>query len=697
MNQRICRLAQRALTQSECFHCTDGDLKEILLTASADEKLRIIVEEYPHRMVIDEDSLIVGRHPRAMFWDLSQKDMVKGSWSAMMAPYTEYHNKAYMNAGNHLSADYETVLHHGMEGLLEQIRERKKKPCTSEQTAVLDEMAFSVQAILLWVQTHVQMLCREAQQAKTEQRRKELLEMAEICRRVPAKPAKSFREAVQSYFFTFLILPDGVGRLDQYLYPYYLADRERGVITEEQAREYIEELFIKIFAKHDGDGRSGQTHGAIGGYTVDGACGHNACTSLILQAITELPTWRPQISYRVTEKTTMDQLREVVEANHVRPDVIMFLNDDAIIKGLVKAGVSPEDAVEYSVSGCNETVITGRSQMGALQGHINMIHALETMLNDDALSAEIEDFDTFYRLYEEYLQKDLEVVFRQSYDRDVTMSQRWWPGQSALTRGCIENASLMFRGGAKYNYCTWCLTGLINLADSLSILRQMVFEDKRFTLAEFRQFLAANWQGYEKQRAYILNNGRYFGNDDDYVDSLVNRIGASVNAIAREHLPYRGGRYLFGTLTGYELAHVVLGEATGASADGRFASDPFCASVTAFPDADKSGLTAYLKSAAKIDAEWLASSVVVNATLDRALADSEEKRQRLTALLMTYFRLGGIQLQINYLSADELIRAQQQPDQYRNLRVRVTGFSGFFTTFDKNLQDELIERSRYAE
>ena len=149
---------------------------------------------------------------------------------------------------------------------------------------------------------------------------------------------------------------------------------------------------------------------------------------------------------------------------------------------------------------------------------------------------------------------------------------------------------------------------------------------------------------------------------------------------------------MFGTLTGYELAHLYFGKESGASLDGRFAGDPFAASIAAFPGADKNGMTSYLKSAAKIDETLIQSSVVVNLKMDKALADTEEKRKRLLAILRTYFALGGIHLQINYLSADELIKAQQTPENYQNLRVRVTGISGFFTSFDKDLQDEIVNR-----
>ena len=526
-------------------------------------------------------------------------------------------------------------------------------------------------------------------------RKKELLQMAEICRKVPLNPAESFWEAVQSYWFMFMLFPDGLGRIDQYLHPFYQADIEKGVLTREEALEIVEELFLKIFRISGGIHHewSGRNHGVLAGYKADGSDGHNACTSLILEAITDLPTWRPQVSYRVTKHTTLQQFQKVLEANFKRPDLVMFLNDDVVVPNLVNVGISFEDAVNYSESGCNETIVTGCSQMGNIEGHINIVAGLERLLNDQETLEKIQNFEEFYRAYEQELKKDLEIVIETSYLRDKATAGYEELIPSLFTDGCIDSAMSIHKGGAKYNYCTWCLTGIVNMADSMSVVRQMVFDEKRFTLTQLADMLKADWVGYEKERSYILNNGKYFGNDDDEVDALVNKIGASVNTIAGKHTPYRGGFYLFGTLTGYELAHVVFGKICMATPDGRHAGDSFAASITSYPGADKNGMTSYLKSAAKLDGKVFASSVVVNLKIDRAFADNEEKRKRLAAAILAYLRMGGVQLQINYLSAGELIAAQQEPEKYRNLRVRVTGFSGFFTTFDKNLQDELIRRS----
>lgn len=699
MIKRIETIAEQVINGKRNPQQADEALVKALISANPDNRFQVIREAFARTIRIDENDALAGMNNSIAFWE----DNISGGadvWTRLgelYESYSIYQNRLHMNGGNHKSANFEYVLWNGLQGHMDHIVMKKQSVTESDKTAFLDELYTTCEAVIAWCNAHADACRAAAENTTCGQRRKELQTMAAICEKVPRYPAESFREAVQSYWFMFMLFPDGLGRLDQYLGPFYCADIKKGVLSEVEALALIEELLMKIFCvlgtEHEW---SANNHGVLAGYREDGTCGHNECTSLILKAVTELPTWRPQFSYRVTKLTTMQQFKEVLDANFKRPDLVMFLNDDVIVENLIKAGVAFQDAVNYSESGCNETIVTGCSQMGNIEGHINIVHSFERLMKNTESLDHFTSFEEFYQAYERELEKDLEVIFRLSYERDRLTAEYPDLIQSLFTDGCIESATSIHKGGAKYNYCTWCLTGIVNLADSMSIIRQMVFEEKRFTLAQIGQFVRNNWEGYEKERAYIQNNGRYFGNDDDYVDELLNQIGASVNEIAGKHTPYRGGRYLFGTLTGYELSHVVFGETSAATPDGRYDREPFAASIAAYPGADKNGMTSYLKSAAKIDDDVFASSVVVNLKLDRAMADSDEKRARLAAVFMTYLRLGGVQLQPNYLSADELINAQKEPDKYRSLRVRVTGFSGFFTNFDKNLQDELINRSLHV-
>ena len=697
MTQRIEKLVESVLGGSRVLRLKDDNVKAALATtADEGEILRIIKDEYTKNIKPDGYSLLAGFYPTLRFAERRKTDSAPWEFNVKYERHRIFRETFYFRGGNHYCVDFEKIISRGISDYLERITEKMKSTSDIEKREFLKDLHFAAEAIIAYAEAYANAYSLAAENEPDDNRRHELIEIAEICRRVPKLPASGFREAIQSYYFAFTLFPDGLGRIDQYLYPYYKADIESGVLTHEDALELTEELFIKIFAfLGKDDPRSGEHHGVIAGYTQDGECGHNEYTSLILNALTELPLWRPQISYRVTAKTTAEQMREAVEANYIRPDLVMFLNDEKIIKGLVSVGADPADAINYSSSGCNETMLTGCSHMGSLEGHLNLMHSLELLMNDSKRLEKISDFEGFYKAFEEYLRRDLDTIFRFSYIRSYDCAHWLQPVESLLTEGCIDSATSISRGGAKYNYCNWCLTGIINLADSLSVIKQTVFEENNFSLLSLAQMLRANWEGYDNARTYILKRGRFFGNNDDYADLLINKISGSVDRIASEYTPYRGGRYLFGTLTGYELTHIRFAKDTGASADGRYASTPFAASISTYPGAMKKDVTAFLKSAAKIDENLLQASVVVNLKLDRKIADTPEMREKLTALLLAYFRMGGIQLQINYTSADELIRAQENPMDYRNLRVRVTGFSGFFTKFDKELQDELIRRSLY--
>jgi formate C-acetyltransferase len=377
----------------------------------------------------------------------------------------------------------------------------------------------------------------------------------------------------------------------------------------------------------------------------------------------------------------------------------MFLNDEVILAGLDRLAVPREDAVNYSMSGCNELILTGQSQMGSAEGHINLLRALEKTLGQCFVHAgetsSAKTFDDFYDAYGRMLKKDIDIILEISESRDLLAMRQSMLLPSLLTDGCIESGLPITKGGAKYNFCTWCAAGLINLADSLSVIRQFVFEEKSIGLSDFAAMLHADWEGYEDVRADILKRGHFFGNDDDAADSLVNRVIDTLCAFVEEKVPVRGGKYTFGTLAGYELAHIAFGRNTGATPDGRHAGDEFAATIAAGPGKDRNGVTAFLKSASKIEYVKIPSAVTVGVHLERSMTDSDHKIDLLTSLLQTYFKMGGVHLQINYISADELAKAQENPQAYRNLRVRVTGFSGFFTQFDKDLQDEIISRTAH--
>jgi formate C-acetyltransferase len=510
---------------------------------------------------------------------------------------------------------------------------------------------------------------------------------------VPYYPAETFYEAVQSIWFAFLLMPDSLGRLDQVLYPYYKRDIESGKLDYNTAYELICELLLKVFA-HIGPSahRSGDNTLVVGGYTETYEDGFNEVSKIIIEAVASLPTWRPQLSFRWTKKTPFAITQLVTELN-MKCKQIVFTNDEVRLKAFDKLGFEKSDAINYTMIGCKEWAITGKSNTGS-DGFFNTVKSLEEVLyhHTEEIS-KLNTFEEFYTYYEKILYQhivfmcDLADAFYYANAGDLNILS------SLLIEGCIEKAQSLTAGGAKYNVSCWSAIGIINLADSLSVIKKFIYEDKNFTFDGLYKMLKANWNGYENTRMEILKRGSFFGNDNDDADSMVNRIVESLNRLANLRKPKKGGEYRFGCYTGYNSAHITMGKRTRATPDGRYDGYNFTGALTAGEGKDKNGMTAFLNSAAKIDYSIFTAPLAVNLKLDKSLAKYPEK---LAHIFDTYFETGGMQLQPDYLSTEELRYAQINPQEYSTLRVRVTGFSGFFTSFDKDLQNEIINRTEHG-
>ena len=324
MNDRIQKLAEMALRDALFVNVDYSDVAQAIISAQGEEeKRRIIQSEAPKLYRINEYTLLTGAFPVIQLPTAESK----ADLGAVFSKYAFYENKLLIHAGNHKTADFQYAVTHGFKGYLERIRSAMQHYAgDSQKQHFLSELELACKMIVEWGRSFAAACRIAADEEENPLRKKELLKLEQICRRVPEGPAETFYEAVQSYFFFFTLFPDGLGRLDQYLYPFYKKDMAAGRLTREHALELVENLFILIFS-HMGTQHewSGINHGAVGGYTQDGRCGHNECTSIILEAVCELPVWRPQVSYRVTRKTTSSQLREVLEANMRRPDLVMFL------------------------------------------------------------------------------------------------------------------------------------------------------------------------------------------------------------------------------------------------------------------------------------------------------------------------------------------------------------------------------------
>ncbi len=591
----------------------------------------------------------------------------------------------------HISLDYEYILNNGFEGYYNRIaRSKQIHKNDTEKISFLEGMEYCLNGLIARYQAIAEYATELAESTTNEKQKTAWLRMADSLSRIPMKPAEGFFDAVQFTWITFLIAPDSLGRIDQYLYPFYQKDLAANKIDRDFAFELLEELFIKVYEPRHPNSQSdisGHNHLVVGGYLRNGSDGFNELSQLILEAIVDLPTYRPQASFRYTKKTSYETLRYITEMNK-KSQLIVFVNDDPRLRGMQACGIAPNDAVDYTLIGCNEWGLPGKSKLDLT--HVNLVHSLQEAIYN---SEEVESYEKFYRIFEKELKKDFDriideyAVYAEAQKDDLNILT------SIFYDDCIENALPISNKGTRYYGLTMSFNGISNVADSLSVIKQFVYDEKRFTFGEIRTALKNNWVGFEDMRSLILKEGHFFGNDDDYVDTLAQNVANSIYATKLTiNSPYIKN-LIVGSFVGATNPNIIFGKRTKATPDGRLCGEEFTMGISQSQNKDKNGITALLKSIAKLDYSKLCGCLVSNLKMDKTMADTPEKLDRLAAVYHTFLKLGGMQLQINYLSTEELLDAQKNPENYQNLLVRVTGYSGFFTRFDTDLQNDIIKRT----
>ena len=667
------------------------------------EVCRIFAEKGAVRIAADE--LIVGTIP-LVSRDEEEKARAKSVSEPPWEPSEEARrlerNGFVLWGGNHLVADYAEVLKKGWGGIAERIDRKLAEftEATPEEIDLLTALRSLAGTWELWTKRHGEAAAAMARECGDPERRRELEVLAADCLEIASRPAAGFRQACRLLFFVFLLLPDSPGRLDQLLYPYFKRDMEKGVLTREEAKELLAALWIKFFEFHGKDhARSGLVHLALGGLTPDGSGGVNEVSWLCLEVAEELAIIRPQIAVRCYRGMPEDFLRRAVRLlrkNFGSPD---FSNDEVIVGALIRIGIAPEDARDYCPSGCNELMIPGKSQMGALEGLFNLpktlgcLFGLEPLPSGELLKAATPaTMAEAMQLWRGVVGELVAAICRASYAVDRERA-RWGFGASLVTENCIDRARTIFNGGALYNFCNWDAIGLAELTDSLAAIDRAVFVDRLLTWDELRELLRSNWDGKETLRLRILREFPHFGNQTLEADAIAAQALEWVAAEFARYTPFRGGRYTLGTLAGYENAHVVFGAVTGATPDGRKAGESFAGSLGPAPGRDRSGVTAMLSSVASLPCELLPTSTVVNIRFYSGLAADDEGVARIAALITTYFAAGGPQLQITLADTATLREAQAHPERFPELMVRVAGYSAKFVSLDKAVQDEVIART----
>ncbi len=600
----------------------------------------------------------------------------------------------------HSSPNYEYILKNGICGTLGKIKHYKEVYRFDKDKY---EFLCGMEYVCLGVISHAKK-CSEAYrlaaEAEKEPKRKAMLsEIAENCENVPENPAKTFFEGLQSVLFCFYCLSDSIGTLDRYMLDLYKNDIENGRITREEAKLYLKEFFVHLsaytpYTSVNAD-RSAECHFAIGGYTERGEDGFNDLSKLIVEALMELDTRRPSISFRWTEKTPFETLKYILDCErNDKNKRIAIVNDEPRIKGLMRhVGLSFSDAVKYTMVGCNEPAFPGAIWLGGET--VNIVRCLTNTLytrTDDIVNAKC--FDDFCSVFKEELQKDINEIFDHAEKYNAMREKDCSMLSSFLIDGCIENAKPVTRYGCKIPIGGFNIMGLTCVIDSLTVIKQFVFEEKKLTMSHFIDVMKSNWKSDPDLRSEILKTGRFFGNNDPLSDEMARFFTTELCNVTSERRLPNGARAIIGTLTGYNPHYATFGALTPATPDGRYDGEAFMVGSGQVNGKDRNGLLALMKSLAGMDPEnIMVGPVVCNMMIDEALIRKDEYFENVCRMLETYFKLGGIHVQLNYVSKEELLSARKTPENYGNLKVRVSGFSATFVDLNEKIQDEIITRT----
>ncbi len=602
----------------------------------------------------------------------------------------------------HSVGDFAKIINGGIVSIKDEIKKSiEKYKNDAEATQFLETQSDICDALIDWASKCSEKALSFSKTVSNEKYKKNLEKLSRALKNVPKKSASSFYEAILSLYVCYGLIPDSIGLIDRYLYPFYKSDIESGALTKEEASEYLQELFLMLQARipisSDRFYRGGESHFCVGGYLENGEDGFNELSKLIVDSLMELPTWIPQISLRWTPKTPHEVLHYMMDCERKDPNKrIAFVNDEPRINGLMKyTGFSHEKAVHYTMIGCNEIAMPGGIVFGF--DPMNIVRCVQnTFFNrsDDIINA--KTFDEFYDIFQEEMFKDLSEAdrigngFQTIRERDCNLVS------SIFIDGCIESAKSVTQGGTNTYIAVGLLIGISNVIDSLSVTKQLVFDEKRITMEQLVEALKNNWNGFEDLREYILKKGDFFGNDEACSNDIAHRFFKSLDEW-NDGNNYLRKKLVFGNLVGYNEHHKFFGNNTKATPDGRFQGDMISFGIGQSEGKDRNGLTALLSSVAKCDPySVLTGPSVTNVLLDEQLIKNDENFEKLVYLFETYFKMGGTHFQLTYVSKEDLINAKKSPDKYKNLRVRVSGFSDYFVFLNEGLQDEIIQRTAHT-
>ncbi len=585
----------------------------------------------------------------------------------------------------------------------------------------LRAMAIACDAIMLYGRRYRDYALELAEKETDPVRRQELLQIAENCSVVPQHAPRTFWQALQMYWFVHIGVTTELnpwdafspGRLDQHLYPFYKQDVAAGLLDDDKALELLECLWVK-FDNQPAPPKEGVTlkecstytdfaNINTGGIAPDGSDGVNPVSYLILQCMDEMRLVQPSSNVQISRKTPRKFLLRALEIARKGWGQPAFYNTEAIIQQLLNAGKTIEDARKGGASGCVETGCFGYEAY-ILTGYFNLPKILEITLNNgyDPVSKQqlgprtgrAEDFRSYEELFAAYSTQvkhflDIKLRGNNIIERLYAEYMRV-PFLSTVTQDCIRNGKDYNAGGARYNTNYIQGVGIGTITDSLAAIKYNVFVKKNFTMQELMEALKDDFVGHERILALVSNRTPKYGNDDDFADEIMQQVFRLFRDYVTGRPTVRGGTYRIQMLP--TTCHIYFGEVMGASPNGRRAHMPVSEGISPEKGADRRGPTAVIKSCAKMD-HLSTGGTLLNQKFTPAVVSGEEGLLQLSNLIRTYFNMDGHHIQFNIVDRATLLAAQQNPEEYRDLIVRVAGYSDYFHNLSKTLQDEIIQRT----
>lgn len=678
----------------------------------------------------------------------------------------------FYNGVGHVTVKYEEVLAIGYEGIIAKAQ-AELDSCKvgdenyAKKSHFLNAVILSCQAVIQYAQRYAELALEMADRCRDQARKQELLVIARNCSRVPAKGATGFYEACQSFWFVQQLIQlessghsISPGRFDQYMYPYYKKDMEQGNISREYAQELMDCIWVKLNDLNkcrdaaSAEGFAGYSlfqNLIAGGQDKDGNDVTNDLSFMSIQASMHVHLPQPSLSVRVWNGTPHEFLIKAAELTRTGIGLPAYYNDEVIIPALQNRGLSLADAREYNIIGCVEPQKAGKTDGWHDAAFFNMCRPLELVFSngmDKGIQVGVRTgdvtkmatFDEFYDAYKKQMEYFISLLVNADNAIDVAHGERCpLPFLSCMVDDCMKVGKSVQEGGAVYNFTGPQGFGIANMADALFAVRKLVYEEKKFTMAELKEALAWNYgKGLDEQSAAdiaetvlgemkkagqtvdaqaaaavisslvgmkpepakaarfeeihnLIEEVPKFGNDIPEVDYFARDVAYTYTKPLQNYKNPRGGMYQAGL---YPVsANVPLGGQTGATPDGRYAHTPVADGVSPSAGKDVKGPTAAATSVSRLDHFIVSNGTLFNQKFHPSALSGREGLEKFVALIRSYFDQKGMHMQFNVVDRETLLDAQKHPEKYKHLVVRVAGYSALFTTLSRSLQDDIIRRT----